>query len=73
VGPEACGYNFRAVFKKKNTKLGTKLNIYFKLEKTLQQITNLKRLKNTTNITKYHKYHKIPQISQNLEKNIIFY
>jgi len=55
VGPEACGYNFWAVFKKRNIKLGTKLNIYFKLEKTLQQITDLKRLKNTTNITKSRK------------------
>jgi len=55
VGPEACGYNFLAVFKKNNIKLGTKLNIYFKLERTLQQIANLKRLKNTTNITKSSK------------------
>ena len=55
MGPEACGYNFWAVFKKRNIKLGTKLNIYFKLEKTLQQITDLKRLKNTTNITKSRK------------------
>jgi hypothetical protein len=56
VRPEAYTVS-GAIFKTKNTKLGTKVNMYLKWEKKSQQITNLKNLTNTTNITKSRKKH----------------
>ena len=38
-----------------NSKLGTKINIYFKRAKKSQQITNLKKLTDITNIMKSRK------------------
>ena len=51
VGHEACTI-FGSLFKKKNTKLGTKANVYLELEKKSQQITYLKKP------DKYHKHKK---------------
>ena len=54
VGPEAYRV-FGALFRKKNAKLATKVNMHLEWKKKPQQITNLKRLTNTTNITKFRK------------------
>ena len=52
-------YGFWALFKKKNAKLGTKVNIYLELKKKPQKITNLKKLTYTTNTTKFRKKNNI--------------
>jgi hypothetical protein len=55
VGSEAY-MMFEELFKKNNTKLLTKVNIYLEWEKKSQHITNLKKkLTNTTYITKTRK------------------
>jgi hypothetical protein len=50
VGPETYTV-FEVPFEKKNTKLGTKVNIHLEREKNHKN-TSLKKLTNTTNITK---------------------
>jgi hypothetical protein len=52
VGPEAYTI-FGALFKKKNTKLGTKVNIYLEWDMAINH--KLKKVTNTTNIAKYRK------------------